>query len=54
MSDNRHISVPALVWTVLAVAVAVAIFVLTQQAPAVTSAESSWVNVLLIGREYPV
>ena len=49
MSGNRHISVPAMIWTLLAVAVAVAIFVLTEQAPAVTSAESSWVNDLLIG-----
>ena len=48
MGATRHIPAAAAVFGVLATAVAVAIFVLTEQPPEVTSAESGWVDAFLL------
>ena len=48
MNPKSHARCLALLFTVLAVAVAAAIFVMTEQSPEVTTAESGRVNVLLI------
>lgn len=48
MADQRRIRIAALSFTALAVLVAVVIFILTAQSPAVTSAESGWANEFLL------